>query len=309
MADIKKYYYMRLKENFFETEEMLLLESQQDGYLYSNILIKLYLKSLKHDGRLIFKDTIPYNADMIATITRQPVGVVEKALQLFLQLDLISVIDGQVLYMNDIELLVGKTSTEGDRKKAARAKIQSGQMKGIGYKEESGQTSDKRPPEIRVKSIENKEYINTLSVDKSTNEKEILELLKNLENLPTPRALTSKRKTQLNARIDEYGLEEYKKLLIEFNNSELAINATKEKKAKTGGGWLDLDWLVNPNNVIKIAEGKYNNKHSFTSSDNKGYNPYAALESQFNKYKEEATYENDNRNDTKLIQQNVNTFF
>lgn len=51
MSDNKKYYYMRLKENFFDSDAMVIMESMPDGYLYSNILLKLYLKSLKGDGR------------------------------------------------------------------------------------------------------------------------------------------------------------------------------------------------------------------------------------------------------------------
>ena len=38
MSDNKKYYYLKLKENFFDSDNMVLLESMQDGILYSNIL-------------------------------------------------------------------------------------------------------------------------------------------------------------------------------------------------------------------------------------------------------------------------------
>ena len=41
-------YYLKLKENYFDDDSIVLLESMQDGVLYSNILLKLYLKSLKH---------------------------------------------------------------------------------------------------------------------------------------------------------------------------------------------------------------------------------------------------------------------
>ena len=57
---------MRLKENFFDTNEMKILESLQDGYKYSNILLKLYLMSLPGDGKLMINDRIPYNTQMIA---------------------------------------------------------------------------------------------------------------------------------------------------------------------------------------------------------------------------------------------------
>ncbi|MGM9925163.1 MAG: phage replisome organizer N-terminal domain-containing protein, partial [Bacillus sp. (in: firmicutes)] len=124
MSDNKKYYYMRLKENFFDSEALVLLESMQDGVLYSNILLKMYLKSLKNEGRLMFNEIIPYNPQMIATVTRHQVGTVEKALDIFGQLGLIDILTNGAIYMNDIELFIGKTSTEGDRKKQARLEIE-----------------------------------------------------------------------------------------------------------------------------------------------------------------------------------------
>ena len=63
----------------------MLLESMQDGMLYSNILLKMYLKSLKNGGKLQLAENIPYTAQMIATITRQQVGTVEEALQIFMK--------------------------------------------------------------------------------------------------------------------------------------------------------------------------------------------------------------------------------
>lgn len=50
MADNRKYYYLKLKENFFDSDSIVLLEDMKDGILYSNILLKLYLKSLKTAG-------------------------------------------------------------------------------------------------------------------------------------------------------------------------------------------------------------------------------------------------------------------
>lgn len=89
MSDNKKYYYLKLKEDFFTSETITLLESMKDGIMYSNILLKLYLMSLKNNGKLIFRDTIPYITEMIATITRHQVGTVERAIKIFLELELI----------------------------------------------------------------------------------------------------------------------------------------------------------------------------------------------------------------------------
>ena len=37
MSDNRKYYYLKLKENYFDDDSIVLLESMQDGVLYSNI--------------------------------------------------------------------------------------------------------------------------------------------------------------------------------------------------------------------------------------------------------------------------------
>jgi len=115
MADNRKYYYLKLKESFFDGDSIVLLESMPDGILFSNILMKLYLKSLKNGGKLQLDEHIPYTAQMIATLTRHQIGTVERAIKVFLQLGLVEQLDGGLLYMTDIELMIGQSSTEGER--------------------------------------------------------------------------------------------------------------------------------------------------------------------------------------------------
>lgn len=68
MSENRKYYYLKLKENFFTTEKMVILESAQDGLLYSNLLLKMYLMSLKSGGILMLGDGLPHTPQ---TGTRQ----------------------------------------------------------------------------------------------------------------------------------------------------------------------------------------------------------------------------------------------
>lgn len=165
MSDNKKYYYLKLKENFFDSDEMIILESMPDGVVYSNILLKLYLRSLKNEGRLMFNERIPFNSTMLSQVTRQSVGDVEKAVQLFKELGLIEIMDNGAIYMTEIQNFIGRSSTEADRKREFRARIDSEKL-GISCNGQmSGQMSDKNPPEIEIekekeldieKEIENK---------------------------------------------------------------------------------------------------------------------------------------------------------
>ena len=147
MADNRKYYYLKLKENFFDSDSIVLLEDMKDGILYSNILLKLYLKSLKNGGKLQLDEHIPYTAQMIATLTRHQIGTVERALEIFRQLGLVEQLDSGLLYMTDIELMIGQSSTEAERKRAARLENRAL----LPPRTNGGHLSDIRPPEIEIK--------------------------------------------------------------------------------------------------------------------------------------------------------------
>ena len=93
---------------------------------------------------------------MIATITRQQIGTVERALQIFLKLGLVEVLDSGTFYMSNIELLIGQSSTEAERKRAAR--LQNKALSAL--RTSGGHLSDIRPPEIEIeKEIEIKREI------------------------------------------------------------------------------------------------------------------------------------------------------
>lgn len=123
MSVNQKYFYLKLKDNFFDTDEMIVVESMPDGYKYSNILMKLYLRSLKYEGRLMFNDRIPFNSTMLASVTRHSVGDVEKAVQIFRDLNLIEVLENGAIYMLDIQNFIGKSTTEADRIRDYRNKL------------------------------------------------------------------------------------------------------------------------------------------------------------------------------------------
>lgn len=163
MSDNKKYYYIRLKENFFDSPELIAVESMKNGYTYSNILLKLYLKSLRFDGKLMITDRIPYTPDVLASVTRHSVGDVKEALKIFSDLELIEILDTGAIYVLDIQDFVGQTTTESDRKRAYRNRIDREKTRdnlSIDDKNPDkcpDKSLDKFPPEIRDKSIEIKD--------------------------------------------------------------------------------------------------------------------------------------------------------
>ena len=70
MAENRRFYYLKLKESFYNSETMVVLESMPDGLLYSNLLLKMYLMSLKSGGILMLNEHLPHTVQTIATFTR-----------------------------------------------------------------------------------------------------------------------------------------------------------------------------------------------------------------------------------------------
>ncbi|MCT7648993.1 phage replisome organizer N-terminal domain-containing protein [Aliarcobacter butzleri] len=147
MSDNKQYYYIKLKSDYFDTDEMIVLESMPDGHKYANILLKFMLRSLRNEGKLMFNDKIPFNSIMLSQVTRHSVGEIEKAVQIFESLNLIEILDNGAIYINDIQNFIGKSSTEADRKRDYRNRINN-DKKILGHLSE--ECPDINPPELEL---------------------------------------------------------------------------------------------------------------------------------------------------------------
>jgi predicted phage replisome organizer len=222
MSDNKHYYYIKLKADYFDSDEMIVLESMPDGHKYSNILLKFMLRSLKNEGKLMFNNKIPFNPIMLSQVTRHSVGEIEKAVQIFESLNLIEILDNGAIYINDIQNFIGKSSTEADRKRTYRHRINE-DKKLLGHLSEECQEIN--PPELELELELKKE----LKLDNQKNEFKNLMEFKNfcIENYKG-KILTNCCPTLLlgnQLRINDKGyLESY------FEGKKIDIDSEKAKK-------------------------------------------------------------------------------
>lgn len=224
MADNKKYYYIRLKENFFDSDEIKLLESMpNDGYKFSNILLKMYLKSLKYNGRLMFNERIPFNAEMLATVTGHSLGDVTRAIDMFKKFGLIEVLETGEIYMLDIQSFIGKTTTEADRKRSYRKEIEDKKALGTNVR----QNSDKSIPEIEIdKELDIEQELNKeLDTETETPYSKIVSLFEN-NGFGSVGGITSQNiQDELKDFADNSDVDEATKLLQKA--IEIAVNNGK----------------------------------------------------------------------------------
>lgn len=214
MSDNKKYYYLRLKDNFFDSDELKILESMKDGYLYSNILLKLYLRSLKNDGKLVVNERIPYNAEMLASVTGHQVGTIKQALSMFKELGLIEVLENGAIYMLDIQNFIGKGSTEADRQRLYDRRISEERKQNkLTQSRNLEEIFEKSTPEIEI----DKELYKEKDIDIDIDTLSLCEQKSLIHDVweDTFDLITANVKKSLDDLVDEYGVAITKQAILD----------------------------------------------------------------------------------------------
>lgn len=117
----KKFYWLKLKKDFFKRHDIKIIEDMENGKDYILFYLKLLCESLDHNGSLRFSDTIPYNEKMLSTITGTNIDIVRSAMKVFTSLEMIEILDDQTIYMREVEKMIGGETDSAERVRRHRA--------------------------------------------------------------------------------------------------------------------------------------------------------------------------------------------
>ena len=106
MSD-KRFYWLKLKRDFFKRHDIRIIEVMPNGKDYILFYLKLLCESVDHNGNLRFSEQIPYNEDMLATITNTNVDIVRSAIKVFSSLNMMEIMDDGTYYMSEVEKMIG----------------------------------------------------------------------------------------------------------------------------------------------------------------------------------------------------------
>lgn len=124
MAEGKKFYWLKLKRDFFKRHDIRIIEEMPNGKDYVLFYLKLLLESIDHEGTLRFSDTIPYNEQMLSVITNTNIDIVRSAMKLLEGLHLVEIFDDQTIYMGEVEKMIGSETDSAERMRRLRQKQQ-----------------------------------------------------------------------------------------------------------------------------------------------------------------------------------------
>lgn len=116
----KKYYWLKLKRDFFKRHDIQIIEAMDNGKDYVLFYLKILLESIDHEGSLRFSETIPYNEKMLSTITNTNIDTVKAAMDMFTNLGLVEILEDRTIYMNEVEKMLGTETYWAEQKRNKR---------------------------------------------------------------------------------------------------------------------------------------------------------------------------------------------
>ena len=269
MSNNKKYFWLKLKEDFFEEDTIAWIEEQPNGKEYSLFYLKLCLKSLNTNGVLIRRVgrlLVPYDAKMLSKLTNTEFDTVLVALELFKQIGLITVQENGEIFLPQLENMVGSES------KWAKYKRKNNKL-------ENFQSNSKGAPKLLQTEIEKEiEKEIDIELDKEIDieldkeidieiekekEKELNKFYKTVTDLyndtcvslPKVKSITAKRKETIKKLMsEEYTLDQIKEIFKKAEESPFL-------KGENNNNWnATFDWLLKEENAVKVLEGNYDRK-------------------------------------------------
>lgn len=125
----KKFYWLRLKRDFFKRHDTRILEDMPNGKDYLLFYLKLLVEGIDHEGNLRFSDTIPYNDNMLATITNTNVDIVRTGVKVLAELGLMTILEDGTIYLEEVARMTGSETYWAEKKRLERSekKVETGQ--------------------------------------------------------------------------------------------------------------------------------------------------------------------------------------
>lgn len=117
-----KYYFLKLKDDFFTSEKVIALESCPKGSTALLALIKMQSLSLKKDGVICMTENKGFSKMSLAAILHINKDDIQDVLSLLVDFEFISIASNKVITILDFENLVMSETKDAERKRASREK-------------------------------------------------------------------------------------------------------------------------------------------------------------------------------------------
>lgn len=161
----KKRYWLKLDKDFLKSSQIKVIKNMPNGKDYVIFYLALMLESVETIGHLRFSNLVPYNEEMLASVTDTNIDIVRTAVKIFESLGLMEILDDGTIYMTQVAEMTGKESESAERVRRYRLK----QKQQLALQCNGNVTNSNDNKEEDKQSTENKEDVQVDLLQTTTN--------------------------------------------------------------------------------------------------------------------------------------------
>lgn len=258
----KKYYWIRLKTDFFKGLAMKKLRRIAGGDTYTIIYLKLQLLSSDTEGVLYYEGIENSFAEEIASLLDEDEDNVKITLQFLESVGLLEQKSPDEYLLTEVPFIVGSETDKAQLMRNKRARDKQNLL------ESGNNVTAELPPVTECYTEREKEKEKEKRESREEKSRVDYELVARIYNdtcvsFPRLTTLSDARKKAIKARLNKYTIEDLQRAF------ELA-EASDFLKGNNGRNWsANFDWIIKDTNIAKILDGNYNNRASQHTNNNK----------------------------------------
>lgn len=239
MVGTKKYW-LKLNKDFLKSPQIKVIKGMANGKDYIIFYLALMLESIETVGHLRFTSFVPYNAEMLASITDTNIDIVRSATKIFCELGLMQIFDDGTIFMTQVPDMTGKECDSAERVRAFR----------------------KRKAEMLPSNIDVTKCNSNIYIDKDINKNKKIDkyINKQKKHFEENYKIIFNRKAYLN----NFDLNRLTELYSEYSEEEIieALNKLKNIKFEDIDFTPSASWLLKDNNFERIMNGEFDKKEN-----------------------------------------------
>ena len=121
MSDTKKYFWLKLKDDFFDEKYIKALRRLPQGDSLVIVYLKMQLKSLKTEGIIKYEQILPDAISELAMLLDEDENVVRLAIEALIKFGVVERWENQTFYMTAMQELIGSETASAARVRKHRA--------------------------------------------------------------------------------------------------------------------------------------------------------------------------------------------
>lgn len=257
----KRYYWLKLKDDFFTDKRIKKLRRIAGGDTYTIIYLKMMMKCMNNDGILEYDGIEDSFADELALDLDEDADNVQVTINFLMLAGLLEEMGENRFLMAEVPELVGSESTSAQRVRDFRNRQKMLQSNSDVTEMKQLCNVEKEIEKEKEKDIEKRE-----EKRESINYQQIADMYNDTcVSFPRLTTLSDTRKKAIRARFNTYTIDDFALMFAKAEASSFLKGGNDRNWSAT------FDWMIKDSNMAKILDGNYDNKASGMVKNNNGY--------------------------------------